>query len=291
MTPATSTGREIDAIKAYLAAGFEIVQVQWDANWEAAKSSYIPDTFGNIQRAACRPAGFLHFVYSGTNPVLFQPGFGMCAHGLSAGSAAVVYALAWYGAGWGSTGYLDNVELLSGPVLSAVDLGCEVPVAGMVNVCSGAPGCKKAPGVQPWLLSPEYIDMPANSVRQWSNISSCANTGGTDNTFYLGIWNGMSILSSNISSQQLSYPSTSANAWLCANVDNNAEAPNNSGPQGWLFYSTPGVSFVSGWAVNAVTNCDGPEGVMGKDAVGPDGNGGLADVTGDMIAQCVHRTH
>ncbi len=84
MTPATSTGHEIDAIKAYLADGFEIVQVQWDANWEAAKSFYIPDTFGNIQAAACRPAGFLQFVHSSTNPVLLQPGGGMCAHGLSA---------------------------------------------------------------------------------------------------------------------------------------------------------------------------------------------------------------
>jgi hypothetical protein len=170
MTPATSTGHENEAIQVYLADGFEIVQVKWNSDWEAAKSFYVPDTFGNIQSAACRPAGFLHFVYSSTNPVLFQPGGGMCAHGLSAGSAAVVYALAWYGASWGSTGYLDNVELLSGPVLSGVDLGCKVPVAPNVNVCSGTPGCRMASGVQPWSLSPEYIDSPANSVRQWSNI-------------------------------------------------------------------------------------------------------------------------
>ncbi len=58
------------------------------------------------------------------------------------------------------------------------------------------------------------------------------------------------------------------------------------------FFIIPRGHFASGWAVNAVTNCDGPEGVMGKDAVGPDGpGGGLADITGDMIAQCVPRTH
>jgi hypothetical protein len=122
-------------------------------------------------------------------------------------------------------------------------------------------------------------------------IGSCANSGGLDDTFYLGFWNGMSILSSSITSQQLSYPGTSANVWLCANVYQNEEAPNNSGPQGWLFYSTPGVGFGGGWAVNAVTNCDGPEAVMSQHAVGPDGRSGLTDITGDMNTQCVHRTH
>jgi hypothetical protein len=41
----------------------------------------------------------------------------MCALGDSAGSAAIAYSLAYYGAG----SYLDNVELLSGPVLSDIE--------------------------------------------------------------------------------------------------------------------------------------------------------------------------
>src|SRR5208282_4513681 len=46
-----------------------------------------------------------------------------CAQGFSAGSSAVAYALAWYGAG----SYLDNAELLSGPVFSDIQQGCEYP--------------------------------------------------------------------------------------------------------------------------------------------------------------------
>jgi hypothetical protein len=139
--PATSQGQEVKALQAYLNAGYEIVQVEWDSPWEQSQFSFTQGAYGNIQYAACRPAGLLHYVY--TNPVLFQPGnnAGMCAHGFSAGSAAVVYALSWYGAGWGATSYLDNVELLSGPVLSEIDIGCEIPqTIQTVNVCSGAAG-------------------------------------------------------------------------------------------------------------------------------------------------------
>jgi hypothetical protein len=114
--PATSEGNEVLALQYYLTNHLEIVQIKWDSDWEMTQDPIPAGTYGNIQYAACRPAGFLHFVY--TDPVLFQPGGGMCVHGFSAGSAAVVYSLAWYGAGWGATGYLDNVELLSGPVLS-----------------------------------------------------------------------------------------------------------------------------------------------------------------------------
>jgi len=59
----------------------------------------------------------------------------MCALGDSAGSAAVAYSLAYYNAG----SYFDNVELLSGPVLSDIEQGCQVcrisaePVAGRMR--------------------------------------------------------------------------------------------------------------------------------------------------------------
>jgi hypothetical protein len=249
-------------------------------------------TYGNIQYAACRPAGFLHFVY--TDPVLFQPGGGMCVHGFSAGSAAVVYSLAWYGAGWGATGYLDNVELLSGPVLSEVDTGCEIPQElALVHVCQGSPTCN--PANQSWSQSPEYIIGDQNYVRAWSNISACANTSMTNTGPWDSVWNNMSILSSSVTSQQLSYPSTSMNAWLCGNVYNNQGPMNNSSSQGWLFYSDSRVSFMSGWQVNAVTNCDNSEAVMGPDAtaVGPNGvvMPAFTLITNDMAGKCVHHSH
>jgi hypothetical protein len=297
MTPATALGGEAPALQAYLAGGFEIVQVQWGSDWEESKNTF-HGTYGNIQYAACRPAGLLEFVHNSTaanhaNPVLFNPGGGMCAHGFSAGSAAVVYALAWYGAGWGSTGYLDNVELLSGPVLTRIDYGCQVPFApSLDNICSGtSPVCNRAPNVNPW-SAPEQFGSWANYPRDWSNITTCDNQMGTNTDQWNPVWQGMSILSSSITSQQLSYPSTSAKAWLCADVFGADEALNNSSSQGWLFYTQPGVSFMPGnWSVNAVTNCNGAEGVLGEHAIGPEGNTGLQDVTRDMLAQCKARPH
>lgn len=289
--PATSKGQEIPALQAYLNAGFEIVQVAWISAWEQSKITFTQGTYGNIQYAACRPAGLLNFV--NTTPALFQAGngAGMCAHGFSAGSAAIVYSLAWYGAGWGLTGYLDNVELLSGPVLSQVDTGCMVPIAANVMVCSGppSPGCRMKPGQLPWDATPEYIDGDETYVRSWSNIGACANTNNTNTSQWNPTWNNMSILSSAITPQQLSYPSTSMNAWLCSGVYDGLEPMNNSSSQGWLFYQQ--ASFASGWRVNAMTSCDGNEGVLGTDAVGPDGNSGLQDITTDMETQCFHRTH
>lgn len=285
--PSTAAGTEALALQYYLSNHLEIVQVKWDSDWEMTTNPIPPDWFGNIQYSACRPAGVLHYVY--TKSTLFQPGGGMCAQGFSAGSAAVVYALSWYGAGWGTTSYLDNVELLSGPVLSEVDTGCEVPVAPNVTVCQGAPGCQIASNVQPWSVTPEYVDGYENYPQKWSNIYSCANTSHGNTSMYNAVWNNMSILSSSVTSRQLSYPNTSMNAWLCANVYDNEEPMNNSSSQGWLFYSYSGVNFMpNNWKVNAVSNCDGPEAVMGTDATGPDGVTGdaFALITNDMVNQC-----
>ncbi len=56
----------------------------------------------------------------------------MCAQGDSAGSAAVVYSMTYYGA----ASYLYNVELISGPVLSDIKQGCQEPAPNdPVTVC------------------------------------------------------------------------------------------------------------------------------------------------------------
>jgi hypothetical protein len=75
--PATSVGGEVLALQYYLAHNLEIVQVKWDSDWEMTQNPMIPDSFGNIQSAACRPAGLLRFVHD--TPALFQAGGGMCA--------------------------------------------------------------------------------------------------------------------------------------------------------------------------------------------------------------------
>ncbi len=290
--PATNEGKEVLALQYYLSQNLEIVQIKWDSDWEMTQDPIPQGSFGNIQYAACRPAGFLQFVY--TNPVLFQAGGGMCAHGFSAGSAAIAYALAWYGAGWGPTGYLDNVELLSGPVLSEVDTGCEIPQElALVHVCQGSPTCN--PANQSWSQSPEYITGDQNYVRAWSNISACANSSMTNTGQWNSVWNNMSILTSSVTSQQLSFPSTSMHAWLCANVYQGYGPMNNSTSQGWLFYSDSRVNFMSGSIVNPVTNCDGSEAVMGQDATAVDSQGVVTPaftlITKDMVAKCIHHAH
>jgi hypothetical protein len=182
------------------------------------------------------------------------------------------------------------VELLSGPVLSELDAGCESPQQlAFVGVCSGPPGCKIQTGVQPWNDSPEFNDGYEAYPQRWSNIYSCAtNTGNT--APWNSVWNNMSILSASITAQQLSYPSTSMNAWLCGSVYNNSEPMNNSSAQGWFFYSDSRVSFRTGWQVNAVTNCDGPEAVMGPDAVSVNSQGVVTPafnlITQDMVNSC-----
>ncbi len=294
-SPATSIGNEVQALQAYLNGNLEIVQVKWDSAWEATQDPIPPDWFGNIQYAACRPAGLLHFVF--TSPALFHQGQGiprggMCAHGFSAGSAAIAYSLSWYGAGWGSTGYLDNVELLSGPVLSEVDTGCEIPQQlALVNVCSGPPGCRMQSTVQPWNQSPEYVDGDENMVRAWSNIQACAGSPQSNTGPWNSVWNNMSILSSSITPQQLTYSNTSMKAWLCGSVYNNGELMNNSSSQGWFFYQQANWDLTTS-VVNAVTKCQGPEGVFGSNATAYDGVAGNVGVliTTDMIGNC-HSHH
>lgn len=287
-SPATAAGGEVQALEYYLANHLEVVQVEWNSDWEAAQFSYPQsEPYGNILNAACRPAGILNAVHN--NPLLFNPGGAMCAQGFSAGSAAVVYTLSWFGAGWGTTGYIDNVELLSGPVLSRVDYGCEVPVIPNAGVCNGAPGCTFPPNTQSWFATEEYVDGDENYARSWSNISQCANNSGINTAQWNSVWDGMSILSPSITSQMLSYPKTSMNAWICGSVYNNEETMNNSSSQGWLFYQQATWSSRFPPNVNAVINCHGNEGIYGDHATGYDGvvGGAAMLVEKNMVAQCV----
>src|SRR2546423_15724395 len=101
-----------------------------------------------------------------------------CAQGSSAGSAAIAYALAWYGAGDSTVqngGYLDNVELLAGPPLSDIYEGCEYPRDGAVTVC-GTGGISACTG---WASGglfdpPSYLDPARTGGREWGKIPHCA---------------------------------------------------------------------------------------------------------------------
>src|SRR5207237_5887380 len=108
-TKPSESADDLSLVGQYFAANYEIVQVAWYTDWEYPHGL----TGGNIQYAACRPAAFLKYVHA--TQALYSGG-GMCAQGASAGSAAIAYSLAWYGA----DSFLDKVELLSGPVFSDI---------------------------------------------------------------------------------------------------------------------------------------------------------------------------
>jgi hypothetical protein len=184
------------------------------------------------------------------------------------------------------------VELVSGPVLSRVDLGCQIGTnIQFVTVCQGSPGCRKQSTVQPWSVSLQYVDGNESHVQAWSNISACANNSTAQpwRTEWNTVWDNMSILNPNVTTQQLSFPATSMDAWLCGSVDGGSEPMNESSSQGWLFYQQA-TNWLTGSTpfVNAVTNCNGPEGVYGTNAVGYDGvvDGVGALIEKDMVNQC-----
>jgi hypothetical protein len=82
------------------------------------------------------------------------------------------------------------------------------------------------------------------------------------------------------------------NAWLFGDVFNNASPMNNSSSQGWLYYSDSRVTFKGLTHVNAVTNCDGNEGVLGADATAVNSAGQNASaallITQHMVSNCQH---
>lgn len=260
---------QLSMLSYYASRSYGVVEIQWSSAWEQT-------TNANIQNAACRPATFLNYVYSHIYSAVAagNPKAGMCAQGFSAGSAAIGYSLAYYGAG----SFLDAVELISGPVLSDIKQGCQVPEAGSVTVCpTGNTECKLGAD-KPWSLPPLYVNSDANYVRRWSNDNSCqsmypAVTTPDSNA----AWLAQSIVDqSNLTGKgatpTFSYPSTAMSGWLCRTLlktdpicPDPADyfgCPNNSSPQGQIFYSVviPGTAPFS---VYSVDSCSGPEGVTG----------------------------
>jgi hypothetical protein len=289
---------EYNMLQYYFSQGYGVVQIAWNSDWEQT-----PDA--NIQNAACRPATFLNYVYNNIYQPLTQgrhgnSSAGMCAQGFSAGSAAIAYALSYYGAGE----FLDNVELLAGPVLSDVKQGCEVPPASPVTVCpNGQYGCRLGDD-KPWTFSPGYVPYDSGLVRSWTNDNSCQGsirTSGESNAD----WLAQSIVDENTgAAPTFNYANTSMSGWLCRSLRNLASdcatnpndyqnCPNNSSTQGQLFYKNitrdiaPPV-----FNVYSVDGCYGPEGVSEGtvDALAVRGQAPLAEVAieNDMTAQCFH---
>jgi len=240
----------------YVSAGYEVIELAWTAQWEDTGDTTGDSTYG-IKYAACRPATFLNYIYNTyylpikQGPHNPNPNAGMCAQGFSAGSGALGYALAFYGAGSDTSRvYLDKVELLSGPVFSDIEQGCVVPTAPNVTVCQGSLSWCKLGTQTPWSQAPAYTSHPLNSIRIWTGDNTCGGSSNTSTTSN-GNWEAMSIATD--PSTNFSYPNTKVTGWLCASVYQNGTM-NNSSPEGQLFY-TQLASTNTPLAVYAVQNC------------------------------------
>jgi hypothetical protein len=219
----------------------------------------------------------------------------MCAQGSSAGSAALAYATAWYGAADPTVGYLDKLELVSGPVFSDIAQGCYVPTPPAtvppVNICASNPNyCLgwQAGGLSE---SPSYVGGAQFAVQSWTGDSSCRGSRPTVQGSY-NAWLAQSIVNGpNGGGGQFNYPKTSILAWLCASDVQGVN--NNSAPEGWLFYKQVGSSGVSplDFWVSAVNLCSDTEGVAQGTVAGSlyTGLDGFDAITQDMAGNSLTR--
>jgi len=206
----TESGDDIPVYAASYVNNFEIVYVEYVSPWEDPSSD---GSGGSILAAACRPGTFLNYI--NTSGIRQNA---MCAQGGSAGSAAIAYAMAWYGA----ASYLTDVQLISGPVLSEIDQGCTYPNASTPQLCgSGTSYCSQA--TVPWTDKIIYVPSYNQAVSNWSGIPSaislsngiCAasNVSSSDYPY----WAAMSIVDGSAAgaAPTFNYPNVAKHGWLC----------------------------------------------------------------------------
>jgi|1186.fasta_scaffold08561_3 hypothetical protein len=232
----------------YHRAGYTVIDTDWDqGGWENTGNT------PNLLAASCRGATLLNFL----STISTAP---FCAQGTSAGSSEVAYAMAWYGLDT----RLTNVELLSGPVMSDLNQGCEVPNVRPVTVIptNGAP----------FSNAPQYVDQFIATVTRFTG-QNCQPATPTPSTASSS-WLAQSIVQP--TTPKLAF-TTSISGWLCDN------GLNNSAAQGAIFYSALG----SNHSLTRVNGCSGSEGVA--QGVTPQGINGLAAIEQDMKLHCVAR--
>jgi len=193
----------------------------------------------------------------------------MCAQGHSGGSAALAYAITWYGA----ADYLDKVILTSGPVFGNIEAGCEVPNVAPVTVCpAGQFGCVG----DPWTDAPQYTQGPDTSLQTWTGDSTCNNTpGGSTSAASNAAWLAQSI-SDGTKSAVYSYPKTALSGWLCSNAENPSAG---QGQYYWANFTS--ASQTAAYSVYRIDGCQNAEDVW--DGVTKDGVNGFTASSNDML--------
>ncbi len=270
----------------YYAAGYAVVLLEWDSPWEKA---YADNTNESILTAACRPATLLNYI-SNTFLSADTPS---CAQGSSAGSAAIAYAMSWYGAS-----YLKNVELLSGPVLSQIDTGCSANPP-TPTICGQGDNSYCTQGTQTafpsgWTDNAGYVTDDQNFINNWTgtginNHPGCGTPGVTEQE--IAAWAGMSIVDGSDPGYTgvFSFPQgLTKHGWLCASYSTcgGNDCPNSSAAQGYYWYDKLSKTGDPSLVLTGTESCAGPEGVSeGTDpdtGVPPESN----QIESDMEAHC-----
>jgi len=279
---------------------YQVVQTSYDPDpgpdWEDTTGTNSPPDTKNVAYAAGRPAAFLAWV--DTNPNLYvwaknqKPEAGMCVQGDSAGGAAGIYSLAWYG----EYSFIDKVELISSPPLSNINAGCSQnpTLGGSIPVCpTGQLGCNSFNNPSSWTQSPSYTDA-LTGVRRWTgdttgDSNSCRpNNGGYTTGTADARWQAESIVDGTVG--MFNYPNTRITAWVCSSVAAGGGPMNNSSPEAQLFFQqfTSPSQMPFGLLINGVSSCGNDEDITGgtppQNYVGLGYTTGQAAVEYDMTA-------
>lgn len=291
---AENSGSTDNYVHAFLNAGYRVVQIAWNPS-AGQTSNGVSDwgTIGNgftsnLQVAACRPATVMRYVYDNIHGG--ESGTGaFCSIGHSAGSGAIAYSLAHYGAGDATIGYLDKAILMAGPPLSDLSQGCKITngsYASNVTVCpAGQMGCSGG-------MFSSIMDFQTGAqtlISSWSGDSTCAiGTGsmgspaGSTSVTSNNNWKAMSIVD-DTSNPSFSYPKTALSGWVC-----NTNGNNHAG-EAQIFYDqfvSSNQTYNGYFSLNVVGGGCNPENIWtGTTVVGAQ-NGFLATV-GDMTDSTV----
>ena len=109
----------------------------------------------------------------------------------------------------------------------------------------------------------------ASQVGFWTNDTTCRGSAPTSSASSAA-WLAQSIADQGQgATPTFSYPSTAMSAWLCRSVIPADGLPNNSSPQGQIFYANIGQgNSPPNYDVYAVDNCTNSEGVGGGNVPG-----------------------
>jgi hypothetical protein len=256
-----------------------VVMVEWATPWENPAPT-TDNTGGSILAAACRQATFLNYIYNN-----YTVNNTFCAQGASAGAAALAYSMVWYG----QAGNLTNAEMLAGPVLSEIDVGCN-PSSPQATMCSPKNYCSPKTGT--WTVQETYVTDDADNINKWTLGSSTASNGcmsGTSSAAQYTAWQDMSTVDGSASGYTPTFNfSTPIHGWVCDTYASGSA--NNSGSEGNFFYNA--VFNAEGGTVNysllemtGTLLCQGAEGVI--EGTDPDYNEPESEaITTDMNNKC-----